>query len=375
MSAVTDVHTGAVTVLGTGSYLPERVVTNKEIEALVPNASADWIERRTGILERRYAHPDQAASDLAVHAARGALADSGLDAGDLDYIIVATTTGDAPIPATAALVQRALGARRAACFDINAACTGFITGLSIARGYVALEPAAKVLVIGADVWSRFVDFGDRATSVLFGDGAGAAVVGGPGPALAVGDADADRAVGDADADADRADADRGDIGARRGLLDVELASHGDVHELIDLPAGGSRRPPSAQTLAEGGHALRMQGRAVREFVLENVPDLLAGLLNRCGHKPCDVDHFVPHQANGVLVAELAEAGGLAGAQTHLSLRHSGNIGAASVPVALDQANRSGAVRDGDLVLLAGFGAGMSAGAALLRWTATAGGPR
>ncbi|WP_323747691.1 3-oxoacyl-ACP synthase III family protein [Catenulispora rubra] len=373
MSAVTDGHNAPATVLGTGSYLPERIVTNKEIEACVPDASAEWIERRTGILERRYAAPEQAASDLAVHAARGALADSGLDAGDLDHIIVATTTGDAPIPATAALVQRALGARRAACFDINAACTGFITGLSVARGCVALDPAAKVLVIGADVWSRFVDFGDRATSVLFGDGAGAVVVGGigagSGPALADGDVDADRA------DAERADAERGGIGAPRGLLGVELASHGDVHELIGLPAGGSRRPPSAQTLAEGGHTLRMQGRAVRGFVLDNVPDLLAGLLNRCGHKPCDVDHFVPHQANGVLVAELAEAGGLAGAQTHLSLRHSGNIGAASVPVALDQANRSGAVRDGDLVLLAGFGAGMSAGAALLRWTVTAGGPR
>lgn len=363
MTGPADIHSPAVTVLGTGSYLPERVVTNAEIEARVPNASADWIERRTGILERRYAAPGQAASDLAVHAARAALAQSGLDAGELDYILVATTTGDAPIPATAALVQRALGARRAACFDINAACTGFITGLSIARGYLALNPAAKVLVIGADVWTRFVDFDDRATSVLFGDGAGAAVIGVPGPG-----------PGPAPASA-KADADHGDVGARRGLLDLELVSRGDVHELIELPAGGSRRPASAQTLADGGHTLRMQGRAVREFVLENVPDLLTGLLDRCGRKPCDVDHFVPHQANGMLVAELTEAGGLAGAQTHLPLRHSGNIGAASVPVALDQANRSGALRDGDLVLLAGFGAGMSAGAALLRWTATAGGSR
>ncbi|MEU5247744.1 hypothetical protein AB0G81_27235, partial [Streptomyces asoensis] len=151
-------------VLGTGSYLPERVVTNEEIEARVPGASAGWIADRTAILERRYAAPDEAASDLAVHAARAALDHAGVDADSIDFIIVATTTGDAPIPSTASLVQLALGARRAACFDVNIACTGFVTALSIARAYVALDPATKVLVIGSDVWTRFIDSSSERTS-------------------------------------------------------------------------------------------------------------------------------------------------------------------------------------------------------------------
>ncbi|GIF15027.1 3-oxoacyl-ACP synthase III family protein [Actinoplanes teichomyceticus] len=335
----------SVDILGTGSYLPERVVTNAEIEELVPAASAEWIESRTGILERRYAAPGEAASDLAVHAARAALEQAGLAAGELDYVIVATTTGDTPVPATASFVQGALGAGRAACFDINMACAGFVAGLAIAQAFVARRPGARALVVGVDLYTRFVDFTDRATSVLFGDGAGAAVVG---------------------RRPDRP-------GAARGLLDVDLLSDADSAGLITTPAGGSRLPASARTVAEAGHTLHMQGRAVKEFVLANVPQFLTGLVKRCGHGPADVDHFVPHQANGMLVRALADASGLGDARLHLPVRYSGNIGAASVPVALDQANRGGALRDGDLVLLAGFGAGMAVGAGLLRWSGTGGG--
>lgn len=334
-------ESATVCVLGTGAYLPDRVVTNEELSARVPGVSADWLVSRTGILERRYAAPEEAASDLAVHAARRALDQARVTAGELDFIIVSTTTGDAPIPSTASLVQYALGAQWAVCFDINIACTGFVTALSIAQAYGALRRTVKVLVIGTDVWTRFVDFEDKATSVLFGDGAGAAVIGVvPNPIRNAG----------------------------HGLLDVELISRGDAHELISLPAGGSRRPPCAGTLADGGHHLQMQGRAVRDFVLGNVPDLLNKVLKRCGYEPFDVDHFVPHQANGRLVTQLADVSGLSRAHTHLPLTHSGNIGSASVPVALDVANRSGALQDGDLVLLAGFGAGMAAGAALMRWS-------
>ena len=272
-----------ITVLGTGHHLPEQVVTNDDIAARVPGASADWIADRTGILERRYAASDEAASDLAVHAARKALDQAGVAADELDFIIVSTTTGDALVPATSSLVQHALGAHRAACFDVNIGCTGFVTALSIAQGYVNLRRATKVLIIGTDVWSRFVDFEDRATSVLFGDGAGAAVIGAlPGT----------------------------DGAESRGLLDVALMSHGAEHGLITLPAGGSRCPASAGTVADGGHLLRMQGRAVRNFVMDNVPGLLTGLLKRCGYEPTDVDHFVPHQANGRMVTELAQAAGL-----------------------------------------------------------------
>lgn len=220
-----EMEQGYVTsVLGTGSYLPERVVTNEEIEARVPGASAEWIADRTAIVERRYAAPDEAASDLAVHAARAALNQAGLDADGIDFIIVATTTGDAPIPSTASLVQLALGAHRAACFDVNIACTGFVTALSIARAYVALDPTTKVLVIGTDVWTRFIDFDNRATSVLFGDGAGAAVIG-----------SVPHAPGDPE----------------RGLLKVELVSRAEAHELISMPAGGSRRPATT-ALRQGG---------------------------------------------------------------------------------------------------------------------------
>ncbi|WP_234545082.1 3-oxoacyl-ACP synthase III family protein [Streptomyces sp. R39] len=332
-----DLSAGGIGILATGSYLPERVVTNDEVVAMVPGTSAEWIERKTKIVSRRFAAPDEAASDLAVRAARSALDAAGLGAGDIDYLIVSTTTGDAPIPATATLVQHALGAHRAGCFDVNIACSGFVTSLALARALISLRPAARALVIGTDVYSRFVDFDDRATSVLFGDGAGAAVV---------------AAVDDGS-----------------GFLDLDMIGGGAAHRLIEIPGGGSRRPASPQTVADRGHVLHMRGREVRDYVMDNVPGIIDALLERCDHKAADVDHFVPHQANGMMVTELVDACGLTGAVTHLPLDHSGNTGSASVAIALDEANRSGALRPGDLVLLAGFGAGMAVAAGLLRWSA------
>ncbi|MEU5313855.1 ketoacyl-ACP synthase III [Streptomyces sp. NPDC021562] len=333
-----DTPSGAIGILATGSYLPARVVTNADIVRMVPGTSEEWIERKTKIVSRRYAAPDEAASDLAVHAARTALDAAGLDAADVDYLIVSTTTGDAPIPATATLVQHALGAHRAGCFDVNIACSGFVTALALARALIALRPAARALVVGTDVYSRFIDFDDRATSVLFGDGAGAAVV---------------AAVDDGS-----------------GFLDLDMVGGGAAHELIEIPAGGSRLPASAATLADRGHVLRMRGREVRDYVMDHVPGVIDALLERCDHKAADVDHFVPHQANGMMVGELVDACGLTGAATHLPLDHSGNTGSASIAIALDEANRSGALRPGDLVLLAGFGAGMAVAAGLLRWSAS-----
>ncbi|MFD5405736.1 3-oxoacyl-ACP synthase III family protein [Streptomyces griseorubiginosus] len=324
-------------ILSTGSYLPERVVTNEDIARIVPRTDAEWITRKTKIVSRRFVAPDEAASDLAVHASRAALEAAGLDAGEIDYLIVSTTTGDAPIPATAALVQHALGAHRAGCFDVNIACSGFVTALALARALITLRPAAKALVIGTDVYSRFVDFEDRATSVLFGDGAGAAVVAA--------------------------------VDEESGFLDLDMVGGGDAHELIWLPGGGSRRPASAETLADRAHLLHMQGRQVRDYVLDNVPGIIADLLDRCDCKAADVDHFMPHQANGMMVAELVDACGLTAAATHLPLDHTGNTGSASVAIALDEANRSGLIAAGDLVLLAGFGAGMAVAAGLLRWSA------
>jgi 3-oxoacyl-[acyl-carrier-protein] synthase-3 len=284
---------------------------------------------------RRFAAPDEAASDLAAKAAAGALERAGLAATELDYLIVSTSTGDSPQPPTSSLVQDLIGADRAACFDINVVCAGFVFGLALARSLVAMQPDAKVMVVAADVYSRILDFDDRRTAVLFGDGAGAAVVG---------------AVPDG-----------------YGIIETELVSRGAAHRLIRVDAGGSRMPASAETVANGDHYFKMDGRGVRSFVADHVPPVLAGMLERAGLHAKDIDHFVPHQANGVMLQELVDLAQLDGATTHLTLDRFGNVGSASVPVTLDAAARSGALADGDLVLLAGFGGGMAVGAAALRW--------
>jgi 3-oxoacyl-[acyl-carrier-protein] synthase-3 len=260
-----------------------------------------------------------------------------MSADRIDYLIVSTSTGDSPQPPTSSLVQHAIGATRAACFDINVVCAGFVFALQLARSLVVANPGAVVLVVAADVYSRILDFDDRRTAVLFGDGAGAAVIGA--------------------------------VAEPYGLLDVELVTRGDAHKLIYVEAGGSRRPASHETVADGGHWFRMDGRGVRDFVLDGVPPVLADLLKRAGVTTEDVQHFVPHQANGMMIREVVAAAGLQDAQTHLVLDRYGNTGSASIPIALDEAARSGALADGDLVLLAGFGGGMAVGAALLRWAA------
>ncbi|MEV6597698.1 ketoacyl-ACP synthase III [Actinoplanes sp. NPDC051346] len=324
-------------ILGTGSYVPEHEVTNEALVERVPDTTAEWISRKTLIEARRFAAPDQATSDLAIRAAAAALESAGIPADRIDYLIVSTSTGDSPQPPTASLVQHALGAHRAASFDINVVCAGFVFGLALAESLVAVRPDAVVLVVAADVYSRILDFDDRRTAILFGDGAGAAVVGA--------------------------------VPAPYGIVDRELVSRGDAHGLIHVKAGGSRLPASAETVAAGDHFFRMNGRGVRDFVMDGVPPVLHDLLKRAGVTAAEVDHFVPHQANGMMISELVEAAGLSHARTHLVLERYGNTGSASVAVALDAAARSGALGDGDLVLLAGFGGGMSVGAALLRWHA------
>ena len=322
--------------LGTGSYLPERVVTNAELETLIPDCTAEWISRKTLIETRRYAAPDQATSDLAASAASAALTRAGLTAGDIDFLIVSTSTGDFPQPPTAYVVQELIGARNAACFDVNVVCAGFVYGVELARGLLLTRPGARALVVAADVYSRILDFNDRRTAALFGDGAGAAVL--------------------------------GEVPHPYGILDVDLVSMGDARELIHVAAGGSRNPVSPATLEAGGHFFRMNGRGVRDFVMDNVPPILHKMLARAGSTAGEVDHFVPHQANGVLLGELAERCALDSAYMHLTVSRYGNVGSASVPVALDDADRRGLLAEGDLVLLAGFGGGMSVGTSLVRWS-------
>lgn len=329
----------AIGILGTGSYLPVREVDNEQVAAWVPDITPEWILRKTAIRSRRYAAEDEATSDLAAAAARAALERAGLPVDRVDYLIVSTSTGDFPQPPTSCLVQHLIGAQGAACFDVNVVCAGFVYGLELARCLVRAHPGAHALVIGADLYSRILDYDDRRTAVLLGDGAGAAVVG---------------AVADG-----------------YGFIDMDLSSYGEAQELIKVQAGGSRVPTSAATVRDGQHFFTMQGRGVRDFVMDNLPPVLEKLLARTGLRPEDIDTFVPHQANGVLLDDLVRRCGLTATHTHRILERYGNVGSASVPIALDDAVRAGRVGDGDLVLLAGFGGGMSVGTSLLRWSSPA----
>ncbi|GHH83797.1 3-oxoacyl-[acyl-carrier-protein] synthase 3 [Kitasatospora indigofera] len=328
----------AIGIISTGSYLPANVVDNEEV-ARRAGVTAQWIERKTGIRQRRRAASFEATSDLAAAAARCALAQAGLDPERISLILVATSTPDHPQPATASIVQSLIGARNAAAFDVNAVCSGFVFALTAAERMLRAEPEdSYALVIGADVYSRILDHSDSKTAILFGDGAGAVVL--------------------------------GRVPAGQGTLSSSLLTRGDQHGLISVPAGGSRRPASAATLAEGGHFFRMDGRGVRGFVQENLPQAVRALLAKAGTAAGEVHHFVPHQANGVMLGEVWPGLGLDAATCHLTLERLGNTGAASIPITLDLVHRQGAFAEDELLLVSGFGGGMSVGSVLLRWAAT-----
>ncbi|MGW6565998.1 3-oxoacyl-ACP synthase III family protein [Streptomyces sp. NPDC054975] len=330
-------------IVGTGSRLPDDVVGNEEI-ARTAGVTDEWIVRKTGIRERRRAAPHEATSDLAAEAARRALEQCGLSPADLSYIVVATSTPDHPQPATATIVQDIIGAREAACFDVNSVCSGFVYGLAVTERMLRADGGQGYgLVIGADIYSRILDYSDRRTAILFGDGAGAVVL--------------------------------GPVPEGRGVLGTVLRTNGDAHGLISVPAGGSRRPASAETVEDGGHFFRMDGRGVRAFVEEQLPAAVRELLERSGTPGNAIAHVVPHQANGVMLADVWPRLGLGSAAMHLSLEHYGNTGAASVPVTLDVVHRAGLLDEADLLVLTAFGGGMSVGSALLSWAPTAhGGP-
>ncbi|MGW0532090.1 3-oxoacyl-ACP synthase III family protein [Streptomyces sp. NPDC003032] len=320
-------------ILGTGSYLPSRTVGNSEI-ATRTGVTEEWILRKTGIRTRRYAADHEATSDLAAHAARAALADAGIRAGQLSYIVVATSTPDHPQPATAAIVQKLIGADDAAAFDVNAVCTGFLFALNAA--YRMVPDDGYGLVIGADIYSRIINPTDRRTAVLFGDGAGAVVV--------------------------------GPVEVPGGLLGTNLRTFGNLHRTIEVPVGGSRLPARHHGPNDPAHFFAMQGRAVRDFVAEQLPVAVKEILQSTGTRPDDVRHFVPHQANGQMLQEIAPTLGLDNAMHHLVVEDTANTGAASVPLTLDLVHRQGELKSGDSVLLCAFGGGMSIGATLLRWS-------
>ncbi|MGW0792246.1 3-oxoacyl-ACP synthase III family protein [Streptomyces sp. NPDC002911] len=322
-----------IAILGTGAYVPDRIVSNDEVSTAAGVDDA-WIVRKTDIRERRWAAPGQATSDLATAAGRAALASAGITADQLTAIVVATSTPDRPQPPTAAYVQHNLGAVGAAAFDINAVCSGEVFALGAVEGMLARR-GGHALVIGADLYSRILNPADRRTVVLFGDGAGAMVLG-PGGA-----------------------------GAR--VRHLSLHTFGELTDLIRVPAGGSRQPLDPAGIDAGQQYFAMDGRGVRSFVEEQLPPLVKQFLHDAGTAPGDIRHFVPHQANGVLLNAVFADLGLPQASLHLTLTRYGNTGAASIPITLDAAARAGALRPGDLILLAGFGGGMAAGLALVEW--------
>lgn len=323
-----------VGIIGTGSYLPVRVVGNAEVAASagVPDG---WVEERTGIRERRWAAAGQATSDLAIAAATSALAAAGLVGADIDMIVTATSTPDEPLPGVACRVQAAVGAHDAAAFDVDAVCTGFLYALETGRALLVANPAVRrVLVIGADIYSRIIDPADRRTFPLFGDGAGAVVL--------------------------------GRVPAGAGVAPVVLGSDGRLAHYVRVPAGGSRLPLTPDRLAGGQQYFKMLGRDVRLLVEQMFPKLVGELCARGGVAPAEIDHVVCHQANVKLIRYCAGQVGITDDQLVITGDRFGNTAAASLPIGLDAVARSATARPGDTCLLLSFGGGMSWGGTLLR---------
>lgn len=325
------------TVAGVGSVLPERVIANAWFEDLV-DTSDEWIRERTGIKERRFVLDGQTTSDLAVQATQRALEAAGLAAGQIDLLVCATLTGDTPIPSTAVWVQRKLEIA-APAFDVNAACAGFSYALSTGTAFIESGQSETVVVIGAEVLSRVMDFTDRTTCVLFGDGAGAVIL---------------RRSHDP------------------GVLGSILGADGRAAEILIIPAGGSAKPPTHETVDANDHTIRMpKGREVFKRAVVEMAGACRQLLEKSGYAPDDVNVLIPHQANARIMIAVAERLGIGLDRSVVDVETVGNTSAASIPIALDRAWRAGRIRTGDLVLLTSFGAGLAWGANLIRWTGPA----
>jgi 3-oxoacyl-[acyl-carrier-protein] synthase-3 len=323
-----------VGVLGTGSYVPERVLTNRDFEKMV-DTSDEWIVTRTGIRERHLAAPEQAASDLALPAARQALAQAGVEPENLDLVIVATATPDMLFPATAAILADELGARKAAAYDLLAGCTGFVYALSQAYGQVATGLSKRALVVGAEVLSKITNWHDRSTCILFGDGAGAAVV---------------QPV------------------AGGGIAGFELGADGSGGPDLCVPAGGSRRPMSTEAIQEEAQFIRMNGAEVFRFATRIMVTSAEELLAACGATIADVDLYVPHQANKRIVDHVVKNLGLDPAKVLMNIDRYGNTSSASIPICLAEAQAAGRLEEGTRVLMSAVGAGLTWGSVYLTWT-------
>jgi len=323
-----------VGLAGLGSHAPERVMTNHDFEELL-DTSDEWIVQRTGIRERHYAAEGEATSDMCLVAGRQALEAAGLEATDLDLVVVGTLTPDYLLPASSCLVQDRLGAKNAGAFDVSAACTGFLAAMHTAEAFIAAGRARRVLALGAETLSRFLDMEDRGSAILFGDAAGAAVL------------------------TPWEDCRQGEV------LKTTLGADGASYELIHMTAGGSRRPPTHETVDGGEHFIRLRGREVYRFAVNKMADMIEEMAG--DHPPDEIGLVVPHQVNQRIIESAVSRLGWPMDKVMVNIDRYGNTSAATVPVALDEAWRSGRLESGKLVILVAFGAGMTWGASLLRW--------
>ena len=321
-------------IISTGSYVPENVITNHDLEKIV-DTTDEWITERTGIKERRIVNGEQAVSDLAFEAASLALKRAHLKPKDIDLIIVATVTGDMPFPSTACLVQSKLGAKNAAAFDLNAACSGFMYGLHVANSLIRSGAHNRVLLIGAEVLSKFTDWQERSTCILFGDGAGAVIL--------------------------------EPTKEKRGIQSTHINSNGNLSDLISLPGGGSRYPCSRDSILKRLHYIKMKGNETFKVAVRTLEELAARTLEENNLDPSELSLLIPHQANIRIIQATAKRLGLPMEKVFLNIEKYGNTSAASIPIAFDEAVQTGRIKDGDNILLEAFGGGLTWASALLKW--------
>jgi 3-oxoacyl-[acyl-carrier-protein] synthase-3 len=326
--------TRSAIITGTGMSVPSRVMTNHDLEKLV-DTSDEWIQTRTGIRERRIALPNESVSEFAHIASQNALEMAGVAPQDVDLIICATVTPDVPIPATACLIQHTLGCQRAAAFDMQAGCSGFIYAQSVAKQFIVSGRCRNVLVVGAELLSKFLDWTDRTTCVIFADGAGAAVMS------------------------------EGNL--PRGVLASAMHSDGSMSDFICMEGGGSKYPASAETVAKGMHFIRMRGNETFKIAVRSIEDVSREVLQTAGLTPDDVSWFIPHQANQRIIDAVTQRLGIPAERCYVDIDRYGNTSAASIPIALDEAVRAGKVQRGDVILMAAFGAGLTWAASAVRW--------
>ncbi len=324
----------SVGIIGTGSYLPEKELTNFDLEKMV-DTSDQWIKSRTGISKRRIADDETATSDIATEAAKIAIKDAGLLAEDIDLIIVATVTPDMGFPSTACIVQNNIGAKEAIAFDIEAACSGFLYAMAVGEQFIKTGVYKNALIIGAETLSKITNWKDRNTCVLFGDGAGAAIL--------------------------------EEVEDGYGILANSLGSDGSKGDYLTLPAGGSRIPASIDSVSNNLHYIHMDGSEVFKFAVRIMAKSALDVIKKAGYSIEDIDYMVPHQANIRIIEAAAKRINLTMDRVHVNLDDYGNMSAASIPVALDQAVKKGNIKKDDLIILVAFGGGLTWGSSIIKW--------